>query len=377
MGQLAPTTFSVGADESLAAVDVYAQAGTDILNSYKASVLSNSAALDMFIPQATPLDVLSGQLAAIKVSANGATKIDPSGLMKTLVSANPSLMGALKSLSPALQGNLSVGGLQNSIMASINGIASVVRNADLGTVQGIAKMVTGLAGASIPLAFKDLSGLSTIGVNLVKQAATQGLSGVFSAFASSPAFGGPILNSMAVSLVPMLLKKSNNKLLNEIANSAAAPYVKMYNPSFVQTYLKNWKQEARQLVRNVRAVPGMLKKQRETLKKEWALMIAAFKQIDPKWNKKTSSSGVVKQNAQPVVTASAPAQAALAAASQTAAIEPPKTVTPGQKINTNSSKKATETAFLNLAVITAKAAKTVRVKKVTPNAAQAAKLVTV
>lgn len=351
MAQLAPTTFTVGADESLAAVDVYSQAGVEILNSYKANVLSSSSAMDMMVPKSTPLSVLGSEISGIKVAATGATSVNPNSLMKTLVAANPSLMGALKSLAPALQGKLTMGNLQNTIMASIGGIASVVRSADLSTVTGIAKMVTGLAGATIPLAFKDLTGLSTIGVNLIKQSATMGLSGVFSAFASSSAFGGPLLNSMAISLVPMLLAKSNNKLLKEIANSAAAPYVKAFNPGFVQSYLKNWKKEVRQMVRNVKAIPGLMKKQMTTLKKEWSLMVAAFTKIDPKWNKSTKPTGATRMNGNVVVAASADTKAAVAASSKTTVIAAPRK--PTAPLRTNTAGKATDTAFLNLAALVA------------------------
>jgi len=295
------TSFSAGANESLKAVDVYKQENIAVISGVVDS--SNPILADRQIQKIIPAKI--GIPTGLASSIPKTVLSSPSAIVSGVIGSNPAVSDAFRSLSSVQKTMIAAGGLKSTVIATIGGITSTIQNADLTNIQGIAKMATGLAKSSIPMAFKDLTGLSTVGLNLVKESAKAGLGGVFSTFAKSDSFGGPVLNSIAISLLPMMVKKTNIPLLNEVANSAAAPYVRMYRPDLALQTLKNYKSDAQAFIKSVKSLPAEMRKQEQTLKSEWGMFKSAMTQgLDPDWNK-SSRNGIVIPKTTAMKTASA------------------------------------------------------------------------
>lgn len=290
--ELSPTTFSVGANETLAAVDVYAQQGTEVINGVKALNASAFGNLNPFkiIPIKSKLPIVGSSIYSL-----ASTTSIPAGL-PTFVANNPFLAAGAAKLGPTspLKAALNKGmDLKSTVMATVGNVSSVIQNANLGTISGITDMVKGLTGATLPIALKDITGLGKIGTGLVKEAAAQGLGGVFTALANSPNFGSPLVNGIALSLVPSLVAKTNIPLLKEIAGSASAPYVKMYNPNLALQMAKNFKKDAVALKKEIKSLPSQLVAQKNALKSEWGSFQDSMRAgLDPKFAASLKSGAI-------------------------------------------------------------------------------------
>jgi hypothetical protein len=281
--ELSPTTFSVGANETLAAVDVYTQQGTEVINGVKALNASAFGNLNPFkvIPLKTKIPIVGSSIYSLASAA----AITPG--LPTFVANNPFLSAGVAKLGPSspLKAALNKGmDLKSTVMATVGNVSSIIQNANLGTLSGITDMVKGLTGTSLPISLKDISGLGKMGAGLVKEAAAQGLGGVFTAIANSPNFGSPLVNGIALSLVPSLIAKTNIPLLKEIAGSASAPYVKMYNPYLALQMAKNFKKDVIALKKEIKSLPSQIVAQKNALKGEWGDFKNAMKSgLDPKF----------------------------------------------------------------------------------------------
>jgi len=290
--ELSPTTFSVGANETLAAVDVYTQQGTEVINGVKALNASAFGNLNPFkvIPLKTKIPIVGSSIYSLTSTA----AVTPG--LPTFVATNPFLSAGVAKLGPTspLKAALNKGmDLKSTVLATVGNVSSVIQNANLGTISGITDMVKGLTGSALPIALKDVTGLGKVGVGLVKEAAAQGLGGVFTAIANSPNFGSPLVNGIALSLVPSLVAKTNIPLLKEIAGSSAAPYVKMYNPNLALQMAKNFKKDAVALKKEIKSLPSQLVAQKNALKNEWGSFQDSMRAgLDPKFAKSLKSGAI-------------------------------------------------------------------------------------
>ena len=241
MPTLSPTMFSAGPDDSLAVIDVYGEKGSKVINELAEVVagetndvlsqLTEAGLLDE-MTLSDMMDSLSGLASQLKVSAQS--------LLSGILSASSSLMSALKSLAKDIQDGILNSKLFSEIKATLGGIFKTIKNAGLSALEGIANMVNDLACSNFPFSFKDIGGLVSLAINLIKQGLKMGLDGIFGAFANCAKFDGTMLNMIAKNIAPWLLNNPSNRLLNEIARSSAGKYVFQTFPNYINEYLRKY-----------------------------------------------------------------------------------------------------------------------------------------
>lgn len=270
MVNLAVTTFSSGPDDSLATVDIYKVDGKSIVNNI--NEITDAIDLDNLksLVSGTLSDLDMDSMIESVNETTGELMVDAKSMLDGIIASNSDLMSALKSMGSDLQNSLLNSSLFSSISGTLNGITSIFTNADLGSLQGISRMINALACSNLPFNFTDIAGLISLGANLIKNAVMMGLGGAFSAFANCPKITTPMLNGIAVELRPYLLSNTNNSLLSEVAHSSAGPYLNNYQPNFISQYMANYNQKG----------TGNL-----DYFNEYESMSTSFFLMDPNWNK--------------------------------------------------------------------------------------------
>lgn len=221
----ANTTFATGIKDSLAVIDTYNKENSDIVN-----IRPNTE--DAFGQDNKYAFKLPNSGVGLKIlSANQTTglKVNSDSLISGILSSSNGVLSAFKQLPSPLQTSiLSTNGL-SQIQTQLNGVNNLVTNSDLNSIQGITTLIKGVSGGNYPLVVKDTSGLSSLSTNIIKEATTLGLSGVYTTFVSS--LGDSVISKQITrKLIPYVLANSKFKLLKEIADGPYAKDVKKYNP---------------------------------------------------------------------------------------------------------------------------------------------------
>ena len=262
---LATTTFSTKADETLATLDAYAVKTAGVVNIAK----DIKGALEYDSLAGLKGGTLGSGLALLSNTATEGLRVSEASLMSGILGSNSTLMSSLKSLPRTLQSELlNAKGALSSITATVNGVRSLTKGADLSSLTGVANLISNLAGSKLPLAFTDTSGLIALGTNLVKQATALGIPDALKAF-SAGVSGKDILSGMVKNLLPVAIGSSNMNLLSNLANCPLARDVTKMMPSFVGDFTKQFTLP-RGTSRN--AYPGVL-----------ASMNDSFSKLDPNW----------------------------------------------------------------------------------------------
>lgn len=262
---LTPTTFSAGADNTLAAIDVYKQQGIDVINNSKNETGQSSPDLIAKIikPAITPAAIKS----MVSVSSTGSIKLNQSAIVNGIVKNNPALKSALSDLQQSLKDKITSsdmaatfkesvatakntisGGAKDllaSIKVTVGDITSKITSSSLSTVDSLASSVKAIAPDGTTLGkIQDQAALTTIGSNLVQASSDVGLNGVFTALAKDPAFGGKILNGVTSKISSYVAKSSNNTLVKEIIKAGQGNVLLGKQPSFVQNFLSSYVNKA-------------------------------------------------------------------------------------------------------------------------------------
>jgi hypothetical protein len=271
MASLAQTTFSSGADDSLAVVDGYEQSSSSVVtNIPNLEELQQIEQSQDFVPDESVLD----ELRIIQGTNNEELQLDPEALKEGILSSSTGVMGAFKSLDPTTQKRLLETTGANKIKTTIDGVDKMITNGDYKSVKGIANMIKGISNCEFPIKILDLAGLIALATNLIKESSKLGVGDGYGAFINC-------LNNLAATsgitrnLVPYVSKNGDVDLLKAIADGPHRSEVKTYSPSFVKDFTKQFK-----LPPNIKqtAMAGLL-----------GSTTSSFTKIDPEWNKKGSS----------------------------------------------------------------------------------------
>lgn len=240
LDRLTTTTFSSGPNDKILAVDAY-----KVNNSASVNVLPDiNDSLDLSAFTVIKSSDVDKKTNWQKLFDDAAAKkqgllVTPDNLVKGVVSGSPNLLSALKSLPSSIQTGLTnVKGITN-ISATINGITSIIKKADLATVSGLGAMVNSLSGANFPINFKDNSGLTGLSTNLIRESSKLGIPNTFTAFTKSIE-DKTILSGIVKNLTPDIIKNSDSSLLAEIADSPVATDIVKYTPSFGTDFVSNY-----------------------------------------------------------------------------------------------------------------------------------------
>ena len=291
MPSLAPTTFQTGIDETLVAVDVYAQTGIDIISGFLQEVSADVSALPLMETIDVPFN-MDGIDSAIDEFVNGIPSsefVGPPDLSSSLSISAPGIMSSIGMLTDTVKSAVTqVGSVVNEISTTIGGVVSTVSAAAMNTVSGINGVVAGLTNTAAGIV-KDVGTYVQTASNTVVEAAKVGISGVYTTIASAASTTTPMLEKITSNILTSVISSSNIPLLLEVATGAAASKVNLMKPNLIGQFLTNFKQPFTSLKKQISTT-------RTTLKSNYAQMKKAFNAISPQWQQ-------TKRNAKTVLDA--------------------------------------------------------------------------
>ena len=210
--------FVSGPDDKVATVDLYKASGKlinelrDISDQFKATTL------DALKGGNTLLDSVKSTLEKDFSAGELGIKLDTDSLIKGLISINPGMVSALRSLPTTLQGELTKVKGFSEIAGTLGGIVSQVSKANLSTVNGIVTMINGISGANLPFNFTDKNGLAQLAISLVIQASKIGIKGVLKPFLDFITDKN-ILKRIVLGVIAQAIPNNLTDLLRDLATS--------------------------------------------------------------------------------------------------------------------------------------------------------------
>lgn len=174
-------------------------------------------------------------------------KVNKDSLTSGILAANSALKNAISTINQAKSAVdgikkdvlSEVSALKSQVTATVNGVTSAINGAALGSIQGISSAIGSIAGSALPVAFKDVSGLSSLSTQLLKEANAIGIPSAFTSFAKGIG-NDSILNQVTKNLLPDVAKLSNVNMLQQIAGSAVASRVQSLVPDFTKKFASSY-----------------------------------------------------------------------------------------------------------------------------------------
>lgn len=310
MPALTKTTFQAGANEALAAVDVYAQKGGSIINGVK-SLLSgniNSDAVKSLLADTLDTSKIEAvQTQFIQSKANNLV-LSVDNLTQSIMKTNPALMGALNTMSSNIKESvMNPEGLVSDVKTTLSGVMSAVQGMDLSNVASIGKAVQSLvSNVNLPFSFSDVGAMAGVAGNLIKEAGSYGMTGLYTAFAEAKEFAGPGIKAITESIGPTLIELGNNDLLKEVVKMGGGAILHNKFPNFVPDYLANYKDQ-------IKSIKSEYKSTKTGLASDFKSMSDSLSKIKPDWKAGTRAAVKVLSGI-PMVKASPQAKQATKAA---------------------------------------------------------------
>lgn len=231
---LAKTTFSTKADDALAAVDAYMKNDSRVVNivpDIKDSL--NLSSLEGLKGGNFAGD-LKGAISAVKKGVSTATKF-----MNGLDAAKSSIMASLKGLPNAMQARLMQASGLGNITATINGVVSKLKNADVTSLKGLGNLVGAVSGAVYTVkTLTDKNALKALAGNLVREATRVGLTDVYAAL--DRGLGPGIMNSVTRAILPMASASGSINLLANLAGGSVSGNINAMMPAFKSQFMRQF-----------------------------------------------------------------------------------------------------------------------------------------
>lgn len=239
-GLLSTPIFVSGPDDKVAAVDLYKASGKLINELRDVSDTFNSSALDALKGGNTLLASAKGDIIKSFDSATAGIQVDTDSLLKGLVSVNPGMMSALKSLPTSMQGELTKISGMADIAGTFNGIAAQISKATLSTVNGLGALINGVTGAKLPFGFDDKKGLAQFSAALIIQATRIGIPGVFKAF-SDQILDKKVMRIIVATVGETAVKNSMTDLLRDISSTPYSRVLAKVAGGLALKYIRDFK----------------------------------------------------------------------------------------------------------------------------------------
>lgn len=215
---LSTPVFVSGPDDKVATVDLYKASGKlindirDISDQFKANTV------DSLKGGNTLLDSVKSTLVKDFDAGNLGIKLDTDSLIKGLISVNPGMVSALRTLPASLQGELTKVSGYSQIAGTLGGITSQISQANLGTVNGLATLINGISGANLPFNFTDKNGLAQLAVSLIIQSTKVGIKGALKPFIDNIT-DKRVLRGIVAGVASQAISNNMTELLREVADS--------------------------------------------------------------------------------------------------------------------------------------------------------------
>ena len=262
MKPLASTTFAGGVNESLAAVDVHVATGQIFSGVSESQIIGfNVSSMSSLLSENvnTLLPTQTGIVGAPSLS-------NPSSIIAAASSFSTQAAGALKNAPADIQSALTqTSGAVSSVTTQIAGITSVINNVKQAGVGTLFETLSGVASPEIAMGLQDVASSVTLGTNLVKQAASGGVGGVFTALASTPQFQGNPIQEITRAALPAITLAGNVKALAEVGRQQGPAIISAaLAPTLGMDVLANYKD-----------VKNQVAQARTSLQGEWGAMKGA------------------------------------------------------------------------------------------------------
>lgn len=251
--RLTATTFLGGPKDELAAPDVYEKEDSLNVNISTGEDTDAATSEDMKSVQGgNSMDPKAAEdLALDMCKSDAGLELNADSLLKGIVSSNSDLLSGLNSLPAELQSQLLkvntalspvqsiVSGVSN-IVATVGDISKTIINADLKTLNGLGTMLNTLAcDKTLPISFSDVTGLSNLITNLIREASNLSIPNAFSGIVNCIQ-NNTMLGDITQNLIPDVISNSDTSLLVQMATGKTAVDIIKYSPSFAVDYTSNY-----------------------------------------------------------------------------------------------------------------------------------------
>lgn len=272
---LASGSFSTGPSDAVATVDVYAKSfgaeGQAVLN----SIQGMSGGLGSGL-----MDLISGGVGSLTDFLSVKDSImsfDPKKLTERVLNTSTNLRGAIGSLGGDIMSKVNMNTFMdkaNGIMCTVGDVRSMVDKAQVNTMGQLGSFINDYTGSSVYNP-KDNAALGGLLGGVIGKASDLGIGGTFTALTSTITDKG-LINKTVKAVLPMALRNSDMRLLDEMARSPAAKLINTISPGFTQ--------QVTSLYRG-----GGISKQKPLT--NWNSMISAFGNVNKQWDKLQKKDG--------------------------------------------------------------------------------------
>lgn len=272
---LAVTVFSSGALDELRTIDAYGLESAKVINSI---TLENDIeeTIDN-VRSMLPPSVASGLGIKLPQLPSLGLKLTSGDLAGTLGNLGTGLSAALAEMPLSLQNNILAPTGLSSVMAVVDGVTANISNFSASAIESMGNLMSNLSGVATAAAMSvvDISGISNLGANLVRQATAMGIPNPYqliSAGINNPA----ILTRMTKQLLPVAIATSSISLLEGISKGPIARLVPSLMPRFIPEFSRNFTMGSNVKQKDYPAIATKI--------------LQSFDRIDPQWSRDRRSS---------------------------------------------------------------------------------------
>lgn len=236
-GGLSKGSFSAGAKETAATIDVYAKSANTTVNSIQdIRKLFDSDLLENFRGG----NFSSGVRPIITAIGKAGLLIDKNSLFQRLVGSNPRLLAGIKSLAASVSGGIT-GMLEDKdgIFAQVSGMVTKISSAALDSVKSLGAMIGDVVGDAWNFVVDDKDGISGFYSGLIKEAQELGIPGSFKAIISTVSDPN-LINRITQKVLPGIVNSSDTDGLLAAALGTAKGVVRALNPQILSDFSRKY-----------------------------------------------------------------------------------------------------------------------------------------
>lgn len=266
MAALASSTFSAGAKETVATVDVYAKNARTVVNSVQdIRKLFDTDLLESFRGG----NLGSGIRPIIKGVNSLGLIIDKASLLQRLVGSNPRLMAGFKKLSGTLSDAIgSMVGAKDGIFATVGGVVSKISAAAVGSVKQLGSLIGDVVGSAWDFVVDDKDGISGFYSGLIKEAQNLGIPGVFKEIISTVRDPN-LINRITQKVIPSIVGTSDLGGLLSAAIGTSKGVLQALNPQLLSDFSRKYTSPANGMLRNLQSQGNGIFRAFDAVDKNW------------------------------------------------------------------------------------------------------------
>ena len=267
-GSLTTTSFSSGAKDAAATVDVYAKSSNTVINSIQ-DIRTRFFTTKLSSMRGGDFSAAMGSVVR-GIDAAGLV-IDKSALIGRVIGSNSGLLAGFKDLSGKVgDGILGAFDEKDGVFASIGGVISKVSSSAVADVKALGSLISDVAGDAYDFVVKDNDGLAGLYTGIIKEATALGIPNSFGGIVS--AIRDPnIINRVAGNILPAIVGGSDTAGLLGVAAGTAQGVLKAVNPQLLNDFSRNYTNPVYNSVRD--------------LQSEGSSIFRAFDAVDNGWDK--------------------------------------------------------------------------------------------